>query len=151
MSKTFQLSSDLTSLLPEPLTFRDNAFGGDGTEYDVLTWEHFGPQQIAVLKRLERRLTANYTILAANVEELEEQQDLEVVAEKVENDLNAFLALIIPTMPVQRWPRIPYKWRYDFLQWWNAEQPAPPQAPKVKRPRSTARGRASRDSAQPTG
>lgn len=151
MSKTFQLSSDLTSLLPEPLTFLDNAFGGGGEEYDVLTWEHLGPQQIAKLKRLERRLVQNYTILAANVESLNEQQDLEAVAGHVEDDMNAFLALIIPTMPAERWPHIPYKWRYDFLQWWNTEQPAPPKAPKAKAPRNSRRGKPSRDSVRPTG
>jgi hypothetical protein len=100
----------LSDLIPEPLTFTDDAYGGDGAVYDVLTADLLSEVDLAALTRLERRAAQAFA------------------QERPEEALSAFnemIALLIPALPRERLAAIPLAFKTRFLEFWRDQHPAP--------------------------
>jgi len=107
-------SFGLADLIPEPLTFADNAEGGDGTIYDVKVGSLLSNQDIADLIRLEKESAASLG-----------KGD----AAATDAMLNRIIAIIIPGMPAERVASIPIGLKSRLLEWWRNAQPEPPPKP----------------------
>jgi hypothetical protein len=118
------------------MTFVDDAHGGDGTTYAVLTADLLSEDGIAALMREQRRMGE---LFAAD-------QSEEALA-----SMNRMLAILIPTLPPERLKAIPVTFKTKFLDFWQAEHPAAdPKPPATSLPTSTPHGRRSRGSSRPT-
>ena len=126
----------LADLMPEPLTFTDNAVGGDGAIHDMLTSALLSSEDVSALTRLERDAAgamANQDIAAADAA------------------INRLIGTLIPTLPAERIAAIPITFKTRLLDWWREQQPQPsPKAKAAQQAPSAARGRRSRTSAPPT-
>ena len=127
----------LSDLVPDPMTFTDDAYGGDGTTHDVLTVDLLSEADIAALLREQRRMAAGFA-----AERSEEALDA----------VNRLIKLLIPSLPPERLASIPITFKARFIEFWQAEQPTIPKAPAVTSPTPapTPRGRRSRQSSPPT-
>ena len=136
MSNSFRLSD----LVPEPLTLTDDAHGGDGTVYDVLTADLLSEVDMAALMTQQRRMAAAFA------------------ADRTDEALqacNAFVQILIPSIPAERLRAIPLTFKARFIEFWQqhhaAQQPSP-KAPATDPANLTPvqRGRRSRASSPPT-
>lgn len=119
------------------MTFTDDAYGGDGTTYDVLTVDLLSEDSIAALMREQRRMAQAFAAERSS-------EALEAV--------NRLIAILIPSMPPERIAAIPITFKARFVEFWQTEQQGPKAqaaAPKSK-PTPTPRGRRSPRSSPPT-
>jgi hypothetical protein len=93
----------LADLIPEPLTFKDDAFGGEGVIFDVLTSELLSSQDIATLRRIRNRL----------IGEPQEEETADLII-----NINLLVSLLIPDMPSERIHRLPLGAKEKFFAWW---------------------------------
>lgn len=115
MAKTPRTFS-LAEFFPEPMTFTDDGFGGNGKAHDVKTAELMGAQDAVKLQRmydLVQRIQAN------------EKMAAEEAAKKLEQTLDQMMRLLIPTLPPVRIGKISFQVKFRFLTWWKAEQEKP--------------------------
>lgn len=119
MSKSF----DLAAIIPEPLTYRDSALGGDGQSYDVLTRMLLSTEAAIRVTRAEQELLGI----------LSRKGDLaEGEAERVDQLSEQMIAALIPDLPAERRRAIPLAARLRITQWWATEQER--RGPSVNRP-----------------
>ena len=111
MSNERKREFSLADLVPEPLTFRDNVGGGDGTVYDVMRADMLGPTALARLQRLQKRAQSLYH---GRVVSLEEAGELEQVADE-------FIVMLIPNLPEERLATLGFQAKYKLITWWLAE------------------------------
>lgn len=126
-------------LIPEPLTFKDEAFGGSGQIYAVRTGEMLSIQEVVELERAETNLKR---ALAGENNTTEAIEQIEVMTDRL-------IALVIPDLPQDRRARIPFAYWMKFLEWWKGQQPEPAQGEAVAE-RTLRRGRSSPNSADST-
>lgn len=98
-------SFSLADLVPEPLYFVDNAVGGDGTRYEVLTSELLSERDIATATRLDARIRQMQNDPAASLEAL-----------------NDYMQMLVPDMPRERVTAIPMAFKVRFMTWWSQKQ-----------------------------
>lgn len=136
MSRNFNLSD----LIPEPLTFTDDRYGGDGAVHDVLTFDLLSEEDVARLMTLQRRQAQAFAAEQA-------PQALQA--------LNELLRLLVPTLSPERVAAIPLGVKTKFLGWWGEQQPQPGKATgageqTAASPTPVPRGRRSRASSPST-
>ena len=101
----------LSDLVPEPLYFVDNAMGGDGTRYEVLTADLLSEKDVAVATRLDARIRT-----------MAEDPTVAIGA------INDYMQLLVPTLPMARIQAIPMSFKTRFIAWWSEQQK--PSGPK---------------------
>lgn len=106
----------LSSLLPEPLVFRDDRFGGDGALHDVKTAGMLSVEDVVVLERLQRR-----GVEAVGRTDLESGSQAAMLAQATDE----MMGLLVPTLPAERLKAIPFAFKAAFLKWWREKQPQP--------------------------
>ena len=126
-------------LIPEPLTFKDEAFGGSGEIYAVRTGEMLSIQEVVALDRVETDLKR---ALAGENNTSEAIEQIEIMTDRL-------ITLVIPDLPEERRKRIPFAYWMRFLEWWKEQQPEPPQGEAVAE-RTLRRARSSPSSAGST-
>lgn len=109
MSKSF----DLAGIIPEALSYTDNALGGDGLTYEVLTRMLLSTEAAIKVARAEQELM---TILLKRGE-LEKGE-----SERAEQLSGYVIATLIPGLPAERQRAIPLAARMEILSWWGREQ-----------------------------
>lgn len=102
-------------LIPDPLTFTDNRFGGDGMRHDVMRADMLSPEDYAVIQRMEREITA--ASLSTNADS---PDNVTLINQR----LSEFLRLLIPTLPSERITAIPVIYRVKFIEWWKSKHEA---------------------------
>lgn len=113
----------LSNLIPEPLTFTDDAYGGDGRTHDVLTADLLSEADMARMTTLERRMAR------AAAEER---------GEDMLQALNELFQMLIPGLSAERVAHIPVTLKTKFFDFWSAQHPkasgvaATPAKPKPK-------------------
>lgn len=112
-------SFSFADLIPEPLTFRDDAFGGDGTIHDVHTAEMLSVSGVVELARAEDRLRR---LVAGAEPSLEDIQELERMMDQI-------MRLIVPGLPAERLAAIPFQFKMQLLAWWKENMPDPEELP----------------------
>jgi hypothetical protein len=133
MASSFALSAIVPDV--EPLTFRDDRFGGDGTVYPVRRKEDFGAVDLASLQRIQ----SGYVLANKQMRTGKTQEALENGARDLERHLHDLFSLLIPDMPAERIQAIPMQVKVQFLQWWQAEN----------KEKATAEGEAKAPQTQP--
>lgn len=103
----------LAEFSPEPMTFTDDGFGGDGRVYDVKTLEHLGARDSVQMQRLYERMGNALTGKGANEEKL---------AVQLEQTADDLFLLLVPDLPKERHKAIPFQGKFRFLRWWREEQ-----------------------------
>lgn len=111
----------LAEFSPEPMTFTDDGFGGDGRIYDVKTLEHLGARDTVQLQRLYERMS-NAVVGKGGKQGAHEDQ----LAVQLEQTADELFTLLIPTLPAERHKAIPFQGKFRFLRWWREEQTPPP-------------------------
>lgn len=127
----------LSDLIPEPLTFTDDATGGDGTVYDVLTLDLLSEQGVSRMLLLQTRMMQGFA-------EEHPQEAMQAI--------NELISILIPGMAQERIAAIPLTLKTHFFDWWQQQHPKTPgraMAPK-KPPTRVPRGTPLRDSSPPT-
>lgn len=113
MSTNFSLSS----IIPESLTFTDDAHDGDGKVYIVRRAAEFNSFDFVAHQRLQADLTDSQLQLGQkDSDAIETMKVLERVADE-------FVRLLIPTMPEDRLKTLALVWKMAFIGWWNEQQP----------------------------
>lgn len=139
----------LIDLAPERLVFRDEAFGGDGARHEYRMAVDLGLESLAQMRRIQDELTRAYAALtsaAASADEIDQ------AAQRIQAGLDAFLRLVLPTLPAERVTAIPLRGKERIMDFWRTRQPheeAAPGAPLPAAPATAPRKR-SRGSSQPT-
>ncbi len=100
---------DLASVIPEAMTFTDNAFGGNGQAYVVRPAVQFSPSEHVVLRAMQNDINR-----VAN----EPEDGTDRGARIMERRTNEFFAMIVPDMPPERHEAIPYGYKSLFVGWW---------------------------------
>lgn len=139
MAENFSLSS----LVPNPLTFTDDAYGGDGTTYDVQTNAMLSAADFAKMDRIN----ADLSEIAKTTGDAPEQLKL------LEQRADELMELLVPKLPEERRQAIPFMFKFKLLEWWKSKQPQLTQggaSPPAKAGRPV-RGRRSPESVASTG
>lgn len=138
MSKNFKLSG----LIPNPLTFTDDEFGGDGHTHDVKSTEMLSSAEFAELERIKADIGA-----FLNQPEGGTSAGLRIYEQRTDE----FMQILIPTLTEVRRSVIPIAFKIGFLTWWQQQQPRvePSVGKAPARAAKTPRGR-SRASSEPT-
>ncbi|MBP7572057.1 MAG: hypothetical protein KBA95_18530 [Acidobacteria bacterium] len=147
MSEEFSL----LDLAPAPLVFRDEAFGGDGARHEWRMLAGLGLEDLGTLKRIQDDLGRASALLGKAAPTADE---LDRTAARLAEGLDAFLRLMLPTLPRERLGAIPLRGKQYMLERWRAAQPAEeaqalPLGEGAAAP-PTPRGRPSRGSSPPT-
>lgn len=141
----------LADLAPERLIFRDNAYGGDGARHEYLMAADLGLEHVGQLRRIQDELTRALALLGAAEASAEE---LEAAAQRLAGGLDAFLRLVLPTLPAERVRAIPLGGKQRMLEWWRGKQPTEAQEaltfPLAPAAPPTPRGKRSRASSAAT-
>ena len=111
--KTFSLAD----LIPEPLNFTDDAFGGSGIRYDVLTLELLSSQDIAILRRTKKRINEFMQTKDSASDPLEPKMNTDAL----EREINALFKILIPKIGIDRIKEIPLGAKEKFFYWWLNE------------------------------
>lgn len=106
-------SFDLAAIIPEALSYQDNALGGDGQSYEVLTRMLLSTESSIRVARAEQELMG--ILLKRGEMEKGEAERAEQLSEQV-------IAALIPGLPVERRRAIPLAARMEILNWWGREQ-----------------------------
>jgi hypothetical protein len=136
----------LADIAPERATFHDNAYGGDGARHEWQMLSDLGPAHVAMLRRIQDELSRAYAVIGATDASA---QKLEQAGAKLMAAFDAFLKLILPTLPAERIAALPFGAKERMLTWWNARQPkaegqalplaqAAPATPPAKRSRASS-------------
>jgi hypothetical protein len=107
----------LAEFSPEPMTFTDDGFGGDGRVYDAKTLQHLGARDTVRMQQLYERMSNALTAGGDG--------DADVLATQLEQTVDDLFALLIPTLPTERHQAIPFQGKFRFLNWWRSEQTPP--------------------------
>lgn len=110
----------LADLAPARPTFHDNAYGGDGARHEWHMLADLGPAHLAMLRRIQDELTRAYAVLGASDASAPK---LEQAGEKLMAAFDAFLKLILPSLPAERIAALPFGAKEKMLTWWNQRQP----------------------------
>lgn len=110
-------SFSFADLIPEPLTFKDDAFDGDGHVYDVRTNDMLSVDDVVRMMRMEGRFKS---VLART--ERAGQPDTEGLDELLQLTDEMF-AMLIPALPDERVEAIPFSYKMRFVEWWRKQQP----------------------------
>lgn len=148
---------NLSSLIPEGLTFIDDGAGGDGTQYAVRLPAMFDSYEYAQMAKLQDELPGHLKKIASLGESGPEAAQAALVLDGVIND---FMQLLIPDLPDERVKRIALGYKLEFIKWWKQQLPAQPKAAdqakaaqrlgEVRGRAKTARGKRSPDSSTST-
>lgn len=116
----------LSSLIPDPLTYTDDRFEGDGKRYDMLRAEMLSAEDYAAIQRITREITA----ISAG-----KDAGSPAKVKIMEQRLEEFIALLIPGLPAQRVHALPLVVRIKVIEWWKSKHPEQPpgEAPAVER------------------
>jgi hypothetical protein len=113
-------SLSFAGLVPEPLTFTDDAFGGDGARYDVLSPDLFTPEAFARFEQIQGELNRTKAAIG---------NEGQGVTSEIFTQLGAMtdelIAILIPQMPAERRQAVPFGFKMRFLQWWQEETRTP--------------------------
>lgn len=115
MAQNFRLSA----LVPEPLTFTDDGYGGDGAQHEMRTPDLFSATEQARLLNLQNAAGALQTQAAGG--------DVPAISALL-GTLDDMLAILIPTLPAERLADLPLAAKLAALAWWTTEV-APKAAP----------------------
>lgn len=107
MSNSFSFAE----FIPEPLTYKDDVLGGDGTIYDVQVGDLLSTEAIVQFTRLEKQVRGLQTGA--------EQEDAVV---QIDQLVSQMLAILIPGLPAERLAAIPLQLKMKFAEWWRSEQ-----------------------------
>lgn len=145
MSEEFSL----LDLAPAPLVFRDEAFGGDGGRHEWRMLADLGLEDLGTLRRIQDELGRASAALSKASPSAD---DLDRMATRLAEGFNAFLRLMLPTLPAERLAAIPLRGKQYMLERWRAAQPAEEAGAVPLGPAGppTPRGRPSRGSSPPT-
>lgn len=114
MSNSFSFAE----FIPEPLTYKDEMLGGDGTVYDVQVVDLLSTENMVLLMRVENQigeLTAD-KIRGEGIGKIEEMTN------RLEALTDQMMEIVIPGLPRERRLIIPLPLRKRFIDWWRAEQ-----------------------------
>lgn len=113
MSREFTLAA----LVPDPITVRV----GEET-YPARTADVFGVEEIVRMDWLKRELESLQAEMAdhARVEAMSKDEQL-ALAGSITNIVNDIVQLIIPTLPTDRLPLIPFARKLGLFQFWTTE------------------------------
>lgn len=140
----------LLDLAPEPLIFRDEAFGGDGARHTFRMVADLGLEDAGSLRRIQEELArASALIGKASLG----ADELDQVARRLGAGIDAMLCLILPSLPVERLAAIPLRGKQAMLERWQAAHPATQEGPALPLGRAappTRPPRRSRGSSPPT-
>lgn len=127
MSAQFSLSD----LIPEPLTFKDDAFNGEGVVFDVLTSKLLSSQDIAFIQRIRKRISDLLREKVENEDEDEDEEEKTKVVNTLTRDMNLLMKTLIPKMPFERICDLPLGAKEKFFVWWFAQSAETPNKKKV--------------------
>lgn len=133
----------LAEFSPEPMTFTDDGFGGDGRVYDVKTVQHLGARDTVRMQQLYERMSNALTAAGTD--------NADALATQLEQTADDLFQLLIPTLPAERHGAIPFQGKFRFLTWWRQEQAPPPknkgegQAAELPKPKKARRKVAKKD------
>lgn len=149
MSDTRELT--LLDLAPERPVFRDEAFGGDGARHEYLLASDLGLEHTGQLRRIQEDLARTSALLARAEATADE---LETAAARMIAGFEAFLRLVLPTLPLERVRAIPLRGKERMLTFWRDAHPRELQEamtlPLGGAVRATGRARRSRASSPAT-
>lgn len=132
MGASFRLSD----LVPDPMTFTDDAYGGNGAVYEVLTADLLSEAGIAAMLHQERRMAQSFAV----------DRSAEAL-----DAANKLIGILIPALPAERLTLIPVTFKVRFIQFWQENQPQAPKATAATPNQTpTQRGRRSRVSSPVT-
>lgn len=106
MSRNFSLSS----LTPEPDYFIDDAFGGDGTKYEISRMDQMPPAVLSTLRDLYDQSIA-----------LQQAPTDEPFKRGIELDaiLGKFIQILVPALPDARVAALPVPTKINLIEWWQ--------------------------------
>lgn len=149
MSEPRELS--LLDLAPERPIFRDEAFGGDGARHEYRLAADFGLEDAATLRRIQEELARASSLLASQAATAEQ---MEQAAARLGGSFDAFLRLVLPSLPPERVKAIPLRGKQVILEFWRDSHPKADQEalklPLGRAARATPRAKRSRGSSPPT-
>lgn len=141
----------LDHLAPERLTFWDSAYGGGGERHEWRMVAELGLEDAGSLRRIQDELARASALVAKATATADELED---AARRLVNGFEAFLRLLLPTLPAERVRAIPLAGKQHMLEWWRARQPRHDQEalslPLGPAARATPRARRLRGSSPPT-
>jgi len=139
---------NFSELIPEPLTFIDSGFGGDGQTHEVRTVAMLGAADHARLQRIQRHIAELQTQLVkaelrkkqlldarekaneTQIVQIDKQLDgadntIERLGAEIDSENSLFVQVLIPSLPRDRIQAIPPGNKYQFIKWWREQHPTP--------------------------
>lgn len=105
-------SFSFVEFIPEPLTYRDEVLGGNGTIYDVQVRDLLSTEALVQFMRIEKQ------VRGLQLEDGVEEED----AGQIDRLTDQMLAILIPNLPTERRQIIPLQLRMRFIEWWRKAQ-----------------------------
>jgi hypothetical protein len=115
----------IVGLVPVPLTFRDDA----GRPHAMKTRAMLDLPDLVRAADLLRTAQVAQARLGMERVDPQSEQSLAALAQgasDAERTLEALLFLLIPTVPLATWAGVGFTLKWKLIEWWNAQQPAPP-------------------------
>lgn len=140
-------SFSLSDLIPEPLMYVDDTFGGDGKRYEMRSTQEFSPEDYAVYLRWQREAgVVQVQFRQLGGEHAKDVQKAEKVMQQLIHILDSLILHLMPGFPRERLDAVPSWAKAKIIERWRGEQPketaAVGEAQAGKQPR-TQRGRRS--------
>lgn len=156
-------SFSLADLIPEPIVYIDDTFGGEGRRHDMRTTTMFSPEDFAVYLRLQREVAALVVLMADKEAAKNDPARVKRASAQTVKILDQLILTIMPDFPRERLEVIPTWAKQEIIKRWKVEQngtdaPAVAEAqavgevqPPAVTQAKTPRGRRSPASASTTG
>lgn len=151
MTKAYILSEVIPDV--EPLTYKDDRYGGDEQVYKVRRTMDMGLTDQAELRIIKNQ----YQLAVKQVNTAKQRQQARAAADNLDNATNELMQFLIPDLPMARIQAVPMMERIRFLGWWLRESRAEQEANDAGEAKAlpeqterTRRGKRSRNSSPVT-
>jgi hypothetical protein len=141
-------SFSLADLIPEPIVYVDDTFGGDGQRYDMRTMQMFSSEDFGAYNQLQREVDQAQALMQSKGVAQRDPSRVQKAMQQMLRIIDEMLLILMPDFPRERLEKIPTWGKQKIITRWRAAQkaadvsaePTPvgeaePPAPQAKTPR----------------
>lgn len=115
-------SFSLSDLIPEPIVYIDDTFGGDGQRHDMRTSQMFSSEDFAAYNRLQREVDQAQALMHVKDAAKRDPIKVERAMTQMLRILDEMLLILMPTFPRERLEKLPTWAKQTIITRWRTEQ-----------------------------
>src|SRR6185436_2957626 len=114
-------SFSLSDLIPDPIVYIDDTFGGEGRRHEMRTSQMFSSEDFAAYNRLQREVDQAQVLMQIKDAAKRDPAKVERAMTQMLRILDEMLLILMPDFPRERLERLPTWAKQEIIKRWRAE------------------------------